>query len=58
MPMEGQEKVFSPQNTAGVSKEKGVAVISHTSEANGNQVSKLKKKHNKTIKCPCTAHLK
>ncbi len=40
MPMEGQIKFFSPQNTAGVLQEKGVAVTFLTIEANGDQVSK------------------
>ncbi len=34
MPMEGRVKFFSPQNTAGVSEEKGTEVISKTMEAN------------------------
>ncbi len=42
--MEGQVKSFSLQNTAGVSKEKDVAVISQTTEANGDQVSNVKNK--------------
>ncbi len=43
--MEGQVKFFSPQNTAGVSQEKGVAVTSQTIEVNGDQVSNIKKKY-------------
>ncbi len=38
MPVEGQVKLFSAQNTAGVSQEKGIAVVSQTVEANGDQV--------------------
>ncbi len=36
--MEGQVDSFSPQNSAGVLQEKGVAVISQTIEVNGDQV--------------------
>ncbi len=43
MPMEGQVKFFSPQNTAGVSQEKGAAVITQTIEVNGDQLSNMKK---------------
>ncbi len=43
MPMEGQVKFLSSWNTAGVSWEKGVAVISQTIIANGDQVLKVKK---------------
>ncbi len=41
--MEGRAKIFSSQNTAGVSKEKGVAVILQTIELNGDQFSHVKK---------------
>ncbi len=41
--MEGLVKFFSPQNTAGVSQEKGVAVMSQTVVVNGDQVSNVKK---------------
>ncbi len=37
MPMEGPVKFCSPQNAAGVSKEKGVAVMPQTMEVNGDQ---------------------
>ncbi len=43
MPMEEWVKFFSPQNTAGVSQEKGVAVVSQTTEANGDQAVTVKK---------------
>ncbi len=47
MPMEGLVKFLSPQNTVGVSQEKGVAV---TVEVNGDQVSTVKiMSKNKTI---------
>ncbi len=39
MHLEGRMKVLSPQNTAGVSQEKDVAVISQTNEVNGDQIS-------------------
>ncbi len=42
MPVEGWVKFFSLQNTAGVSQEKGVVVISRTVEVNGDHFSKLK----------------
>ncbi len=42
MLMKGQVKVFSPQNTAGVSQEKGAAVISQITEVNGDQFLDLK----------------
>ncbi len=32
------ESLFSPQNTAGVSQEKGIAVICQIIEVNGDQV--------------------
>ncbi len=56
--MRDRVKFFSPQNTAGVLQENGIAAISQTIEANGDQVSNVKKKnpkHNKTIKCLHTA---
>ncbi len=37
-------KSFSPQNIAGVSQEKGVTVVSQTTETNGDQVSNIKEK--------------
>ncbi len=40
--MEGQVKFCIPQNTAGISKTKGVAVISQTIEASGDQFFKQK----------------
>ncbi len=43
MLMEGWVKFFSPQNTAGGSQEKGVAVIPQTIDVNGDQVSNVKK---------------
>ncbi len=43
MLMEGQVKFVSPQNTAGVSQEKGVAVISQKIEVNSDQCSNIKK---------------
>ncbi len=36
MQIEGQGNFFSPQNSAGVSQEKGVAVISPTIAVNGD----------------------
>ncbi len=36
MLIEGQVKIFNSQNTAGVSSEKGVAVISQTIVVNGD----------------------
>ncbi len=36
MPGECRVKFFSPQNAAGVSQEKGVAVISQTIEVDGD----------------------
>ncbi len=39
---ERRVKSSSPQNTAGVSQEKGVTVISQTIETNGDQVSNVK----------------
>ncbi len=44
MLIERQVKSVGPQNTAGVSQEKGIAVISQTIETNGDQVSNIKKK--------------
>ncbi len=38
--------LFSPQNTAGVSQEISVAVITQTTEASGNQISNVKTKQN------------
>ncbi len=43
MLIERQMKSFSPQNPAGVSQEKSVAVIFQTIEINGKQVSNVKK---------------
>ncbi len=43
MPMEDWVKYFSPQNSAGVSQEKGIAVISYTIEVNGYQELNIKK---------------
>ncbi len=34
--MDGWVKFFSPQNTAGVSQDQGLAVMSQTTEANGD----------------------
>ncbi len=42
MPIEGQVTFFRPQNTAGVFEEKGVAVMSQTIAANGDQISNVK----------------
>ncbi len=42
MLMEGQVNFFSPQNTAGVSQEKDVAVKSQTIEVNGDWDSNIK----------------
>ncbi len=39
---ERRVKSYSPQISAGVSQEKGIAVISQTSEINGYQVSNVK----------------
>ncbi len=36
MPIEGQAKFFSPENKAGFSLEKGIAVIPQTIAANGD----------------------
>ncbi len=55
MSMEGRVKFFSPQNTAEVLQEKGIAVISQTIEVNSDQDSNERKIHNKTIKCLHTA---
>ncbi len=43
--MEGQVKFYSPQNTAKVLQEKGIAVISQTVVVNGDQVLNVKKKY-------------
>ncbi len=43
MTMECLVKFFSPQNTAGVSHEKGVAVISQTIVVNDDHDSSIKK---------------
>ncbi len=51
MLMEGQVNRFSSQNSAGVSQEKDAALISQTTEVNGDQDSNVKKIHNKNIKC-------
>ncbi len=48
--MKGWVKVFSSQNTAGVSQEKGVAVIFQTVEVNGHQFSTFKNKTKTIIK--------
>ncbi len=64
MLMEGRLKFFTTQNSAGVSQEKDIAVISQTIKVNGDQVSNVKpnqtkqNKHNKSIKCLHTPHLK
>ncbi len=47
--MEGQVKFFSPQNTAGVSKEKGLAVISQIIAVDGDQDSNVKNKKTQNI---------
>ncbi len=41
--MKGRVKFFSPQNTAGVSQEKGASVISQTIAVNVDQISNAKK---------------
>ncbi len=41
--MESQVKFWSPQNTAGVSREGGVALISHIIKAYGGQDSNVHK---------------
>ncbi len=46
MLIERQVMSFSPQNTAGVSEEKRVTVISQTTETNGDQDSNIWKEHN------------
>ncbi len=51
MQKKGGVTFFSPQNAAGDSHEKSIAVISQTIEVNGEWDSNKKKKHNKTIKC-------
>ncbi len=54
MPLEVLVKFFRPQNTAGVSKEKGIAGTSQTIVVNGKRdanVKKIKIKNDKTIKC-------
>ncbi len=43
MQIEGSVKFSSAQNTAGVSQEKGVAVMSQTISVDGDQVSNVKK---------------
>ncbi len=45
MPMEGQVKFLSPQNT-GVSQGKAVSVVPQTMEENGDQDSNVEKKKN------------
>ncbi len=45
MPVEGQVNFFSPQNTAGLSQEIGVAVISQTLEVNGDDFGYTKWSH-------------
>ncbi len=52
MPMESPVKVFSPQNTAGVSEKKGVPVIL---EVNGAKFQKANKYVIKPKKCLHTA---
>ncbi len=47
--MVGLVKCFSPQNTAGVSQEKGVAVIPQTTEVNSDQFSNKKTKKQTTL---------
>ncbi len=54
MPMESRVKFWSPQNTARVSREGGVAVISHIIEAYGGQ--EHPEVHNETTKYLQTAH--
>ncbi len=44
MLIEGLGKFFIPQNTAGVSQEKGIVVISQTVSVIGEQSSTVKKK--------------
>ncbi len=62
MPIKGHVKFFGPQNTTGVSHEKGVAVISQTIKVNGDYVLNVKKKQKtkqtKKIKCLRTAPFK
>ncbi len=62
MLIERQVKSFSPQNTAGVSQEKGITVIFQTIETNGYQVSNVKNKQpnkqTKNLKCLHAAHLR
>ncbi len=43
MPIEGQVKFSSPQNTAGASQGKGAVVTSQATVANGNEVSNKQK---------------
>ncbi len=53
MPMEGQVRFVSPQNSAAVLQEKDVAVICQTTVVNGDQNSNIKKQDktkNPTIK--------
>ncbi len=42
MPLEARMKVFTPLNTAGVSQEKGIAVIYHAMEVKGDRDSNIK----------------
>ncbi len=42
MPMGGCMKFFTPKNTAGVSQEKGTAVISKTIKENGDHVQNVR----------------
>ncbi len=59
MQVEGQVNFFGPQNTAGVSQEKGFAVFSQIVEVNGDQVSNITNiLNNKSIKCLRTARPK
>ncbi len=43
MLMEGWVKFFSPQNSAGVSQENSIAVISKTVQVNGDQEPNVQK---------------
>ncbi len=47
MPIEGLMKFFRPQNTAGVSQEKGIAVMSQTTIVNEGLISNVKRKKKK-----------
>ncbi len=55
MPTEGRAKFLSPQNTAGVSQEKDISIISLTIEVNGDKVSNTKEykiNHKMSPYCP------